>query len=103
ENGALVGYQGGVYRIAGEAPLYVSNWNAVGGPQAVTAMTSVEWATLQAVPVNGTLLGSSSGGVFEVAGGAPLYVSSWAAVGGPAAVTQVDGFDISNAGSAVTH
>ncbi len=102
--GSFVSYQGMVYRIAGGAPLYVSNWNNVGGQQPTQALTSAQWAALPAVPRNGTLIGDSANGmVYEIAGGAPLYVSNWAAIGGSRATVTVDHWDIANIGNPAAH
>jgi len=99
--GSFVSNSGYVYRIAGGAPIYVSNWAAVGGAQPTTPLTNAELAALPQYPRNGTVLDSSSVGVFVVAGGAPLYVSNWAAIGGPKAGIGTDQASIENAGGGV--
>jgi hypothetical protein len=110
-DGTLLGASGGgVFVVAGGAPLYVSDWAAIGGPQPVVHMdewdidnTANPYAHLREYPANGTLLGASGGGVFVVAGGAPLYVSNWEAIGGPQPVTRMDEWDIDNPSNPYAH
>jgi hypothetical protein len=86
---------GAIYVIAGGAPLYLSSWDAVGGPQAVTPVTDAELAALKPVPADGTVVRTSaSGAVYVVAGGAPIYVSSWDAIGGVQPFVTVDPYAI---------
>lgn len=94
---------GRVYVVAGGAPTYVSNWDAIGGPRPSVAVD--KWAVenpenphahLRRYPADGTVLAASGGGVFIVAGGAPLYLSNWAAIGGPKPYTAVDEWAIQN-------
>jgi surface antigen len=99
--GSFVGHDGFVYRIAGGAPVYVSNWAAVGGPQPVRGLTDAEFGALPRYPRNGTLLGASDGRVYVVAGGAPLYVSNWNAIGGPQPSVAIDSAAVANAGGGV--
>ena len=98
-NGSYVNYAGNVYVIAGGAPIYVSTWDAFGGPQATTALNAAQFAALPQTPTDGTFLrGSQTGQIYRIAGGAPLYVSSWGAVGGAQPVTNVDQAALDNAG-----
>jgi hypothetical protein len=103
---------GGVFIVAGGAPLYLSSYDAV--PSAKNGGVAVDqWdinnpanpaAHLNAVPANGTVLNSSGGGVFIVAGGAPLYLSSYDAV--PSAKNggvAVDQWDINNPANPAAH
>ena len=53
-NGDFVTCQGAVFRIAGGAPLHVSNWNDVGGPQKTIALTQAQFDALPQYPANGT-------------------------------------------------
>jgi hypothetical protein len=99
--GSFVSNDGFVYRIAGGAPIYVSNWSAVGGPQPSTALSDAEFAALPQYPRDGTFLNSSTGAVYRVAGGSPLFVSNWNAVGGPQPYVTVDQAAIDNAGGGV--
>ena len=97
--GSFVGHDGFVYRIAGGAPIYVSSWNAVGGSQPTTSLSDAEYAALPQYPRDGTILDGSGGRVFVSAGGAPLYVSSWSAIGGSRPGIRVDEAAIDNAGA----
>ena len=72
-----------IYRIAGGAPVIVSNWSSVGGPEptilvdpaAIThAGRAGAWSVLTAQPTDGTLVkGLATGQIYRFAGGAPLY------------------------------
>lgn len=62
------------WEIAGGAPLYVSAWSDVGGPQTVTTITPQQFSSLNGVPSNGTFIETTSGQIYETAGGAPMYV-----------------------------
>ncbi len=106
----LRAYQGGaVYRVAGQAPVYVSTWTAFGGRQPTTDVDAAalnhagsggNWDHLRRYPLDGTFLrGTSTGAVFRVAGGAPLYVPSWSAFGGEQPVVDVDYTATSRAGA----
>lgn len=94
-NGEFVTYDGAVFRIAGGAPLYVSNWADVGGPQPAIALTEAQFDALPQYPANGTAVavgnpGTGHGEGYVFAGGAPLPVVNWANVGSPKWVV-VDG------------
>ena len=99
DDGEFVSYQGAVFRIAGGAPIYVSNWAAVGGSQPARVLDSQDWAELNKYPADGTLV-SADGAVFRFAGGAPIYVSDWAAIGGPQPAVTVDRFTLEHGGGA---
>jgi murein DD-endopeptidase MepM/ murein hydrolase activator NlpD len=88
-----VGSSGPVYEIVGGAPLYVSNWAAVGGAHTVNTITQQQFESLNSVPAPGTIVNAvtSTGkeyGAFVIAGGAPLWISKWSAVGGEPANLQ---------------
>ncbi len=106
----VVGAQRGeVYRIAGGAPTYVSTWTAFGGGQPtitidVAAIDNAGaggvWNHLNYRPADGTFVtGAQRGEVYRFAGGAPLYVSTWTAFGGPQPVNAIDQAAIDNAGA----
>ena len=101
-NGTYVSYNGNGYAIAGGAPLYVSNWAAVGNPT-VTAINSTQWGDLNSVPADGTLLNFPGVGSYEVAGGAPMYVSNYAAIGSPGGGVTVDPWDLQNITNPAAH
>ncbi len=92
-----------VYRIAGGAPLYVSSWTAFGGPQPVTAVTQQQLDSLPDVPLDGTMLESTSGQLYRAAGGAALPVSNAGVLGTTAAPVLIDAWDIANAGTPLAH
>ena len=110
-NGTLItgAQSGNVYVIAGGAAVYVSTWAVLGGskPTTVVDQTAIDDAGtggvfnhLNQVPTNGTFIqGEQSGNVYVIAGGAPVYVSTWTAFGGAQPVTVVDQTSIDNAGS----
>ncbi|MEA2158546.1 MAG: hypothetical protein QOD66_926 [Solirubrobacteraceae bacterium] len=86
-----------VYRIAGGAPLYVSDLSPFGNPPVIMPISSSQFAALSQVPADRTFLTTTTGQLFRVAGGAPLAFSSWAVFGGvqQPSVT-VDQWDIDN-------
>jgi hypothetical protein len=92
-----------VYRVAGGAPLFVSDWSAFGGPQPATVITQQQFDALNPVPLGGTLLDTSSGSVYRVAGGAALPVDDIYALGGVPPAVTVDEWDTSNAGNPLAH
>ncbi|WP_188942586.1 hypothetical protein [Nakamurella endophytica] len=70
---------GGVFVLAGGAPLAVSSWGPFGTPRTARRITTAQWDRLRRIPADGTFLrAAGTGQVFRVAGGAPVYVSSWA-------------------------
>ena len=74
---------GRVFRLAGGAPLHVSSWTPFGGQQPCRSLSDAEFARLPQYPANGTFIEDAvSGAVYRIAGGAPVYVSTWSAFGG---------------------
>lgn len=112
-DGTLLGSSdGGVFIAAGGAPLYLSNWDAIGGPRPVTTIDSWDVshagvnpaAHLRPYPADGSLISSTSDGrVYVVAGGAPLYLSNWDAIGGARPATAIDQWDIDNSANPLAH
>jgi hypothetical protein len=92
-----------VYRIAGGAPMFISQWSNVGGEQPVDMITTDAFATLCPVPRDGTFLGTNTGAYYRVAGGAPLLIGDWNTFGGVQPFVGIDQWDIVNAGNPVTH
>ena len=100
-----------MYRIAGGAPLYISTWSAVGGGQ--PTVTVDQWdvdnpsdphAHLLRYPADGTFINTTQDGrVYRIAGGAPLYVSTWSAVGGTHPSVAVDEWDVDNTSDPHAH
>jgi hypothetical protein len=73
-------------------------WSA--GPQPVTTISQQQFESLRPYPADGTLISTTNDGrVYEIAGGAPLYVSNWSAIGGARSVVAVDGWDVANVGN----
>lgn len=107
-DGRFVARQGSpeVYVMAGESPVYVSTWDAFGGPRPVQVLSAAQFDALRQEPLDGTFIfGTRTGRVFSVAGGAPVYLSAWANVGGQAGkrVVGVDDWSIDNAGHPFSH
>ena len=89
-----------VYAIAGLAPLWVTSWSHVGGPQPFRVISLATFHTLRSAPLDGTFLADGTDGrVYRVVGGAPVIVTSWPAFGGRQPSVRVDDWDIANAGS----
>jgi GH25 family lysozyme M1 (1,4-beta-N-acetylmuramidase) len=102
---------GQVYRVAGGAPVYISSFApfhgppstlvTIGQPDLDRAGTSSVYLHLLGRPTDGTFLTAvESGAVFRMAGGAPVYVSSWSYFGGGQATVGVTQASINNAGAA---
>jgi hypothetical protein len=82
---------GAVYRMAGDAPIYVSSWSAVGGRRAVLELDTARWGVLRAVPRDGTLIRYGlHGPVYKTVGGAPTPTSS---TSGSAVVVDPEAID----------
>ena len=96
--GSFVSYGGTVYRIAGGAPIAVSSWNVYGGVQPTRPLSDPEFASLRAVPADGTFIGEVGGTVYRIAGGAPIAVSDWAIYGGVQPTVMIDKAAVDNAG-----
>ena len=87
-----------VYQVIGSSPLLVTAWSAIGGQRPVTFVD--DWAVLNRLkpyPDDGMYLADyATNNVYITAGGAPLQITSWAAVGGQRTVGFVDDWDITN-------
>jgi hypothetical protein len=103
-DGTFVSYLGKTYRLAGGAPVYVHSWSVYGGPQPTVQLVAAEWNALKPVPADGTFIrATTTGKVYRIAGGAPVYIPNWSAVAGPQPAVVVDRWDIQNISSALTH
>jgi len=103
-DGTFVSYEGKIYRLAGGAPIYVHSWSVYGGAQPTVALGATQWKALNPVPANGTFIrATTTGKVYRIAGGAPVYVPSFSAFGGPQPTVIVDRWDILNISNPVTH
>ena len=107
---------GRIYELIGRAPVYVSSWAAVGG---VKRYADVDHLTVSAAlaghdlatrgslsptiedeyGVLPTFVRTADGAVYSLAGGAPLYVSSWAVFSGPRPTVPIDAAAITHAGT----
>jgi len=96
---------GRVFRFAGGAPEYVSTWDSFGGSQPTIAvddyaLDNPDGASpvnhIRRYPADGTFISNTADGrVYRVAGGAPLYVSSWDNIGGAQPTTSLDPYEFS--------
>jgi len=79
---------GGVYRMAGGAPLRLNNWGAVPGCCNNVIMLNQgsidSFNHMRSVPLDGTFIGGvePGGGVYRIAGAAPIRLTNWGAVPG---------------------
>ncbi len=98
-----------VYRMAGGAPIYVSSFANVGGPHPSVQVDGLAidhagqggvWAHLRLRPADGTFVRANPA-IYRIVGGAPIYVFSWAHVGGSHPYTDIDVNAINNAGSGI--
>jgi Domain of unknown function (DUF1906) len=99
---------GAVYVIAGGAPIYVSDLALFGAVQPVLVdiwdvqNAGQPYSGLNAVPVNGTFLTTTTGLNYRVAGGAPIGVTTWKPFGGTQPSVTIDPWDISNVSNPLT-
>jgi hypothetical protein len=99
---------GAVYVIAGGAPLYVSELALFGTVQPVLVdiwdvqNAGSPYSGLNAAPVNGTFLRTTTGANYRVAGGAPIGVTTWKPFGGTQPSVMIDPWDISNVSNPLT-
>jgi Rv2525c-like, glycoside hydrolase-like domain len=99
---------GSLYRVAGGAPLLVSDPSLFSAQpvridQWDIANAGTPMAHLHPVPANGTFLTTTTGGAYRIAGGAPFAISSWALFGGVRPSVSVDQWDLANVSSAAAH
>jgi hypothetical protein len=99
---------GAVYRVAGGAPLLVSDPSLFSAqPLRIDhwdiADAGSPAAHLNVVPANGTFLTTTTGSVYRIAGGAPFAISSWAVFGGVRPSVSVDQWDLANLSSPAAH
>jgi surface antigen len=101
--------RGEVYVIAGGAPIPVVTWAGVGGTRPAMLVDQVAidraggggaYTHLASRPADGTVLHAvARDELYRVAGGAPVFVSSWANIGGVRPSVDVDQAAIDKAGS----
>ena len=72
--------QSTVYRLAGGAPIPVTDWTQFGGPKPVTLIAAPQFARFNTYPSNGTYIkDAKTGQTFRIAGGAPEAIGTDAA------------------------
>jgi hypothetical protein len=91
-NGTFVGTpDGSIYRLAGGAPIYVTNCAIYGAGGCGPVVSVPDLSLLAHYPADGTvIMGAQTGRVYRIAGGAPIYVTNWATIGGPQPSVAVD-------------
>jgi surface antigen/microcystin-dependent protein len=95
---------GAVYRVAGGAPIYVSTWSAYGGAQPTTSISFAQLNAMRPWPENNTFVHSvQDGAVYRIAGGAPIYVSTWDTYGGAQPTVAIDKWAIDHVGHTPAH
>ena len=109
-NGTLLeDASGTVYRVAGGAPLYVSNPSLFAGVKPVTidewdiANANSPASHLRSTPANGTFVTTTAGQVYRIAGGAPFAVTRWSLFGGVWPSVTIDQWDVSEASNPAAH
>jgi hypothetical protein len=99
-DGSFVQTAGVYYRMAGGAPIVVSDWAAVGGAQSATTLSQSQFDSLPDRPRDGTFLQSgATGRIWRVVKGVATYVPSWDPYGGPKPSVVVDQAALDNAGT----
>lgn len=89
-----------VYRIAGNAPIYVSSWAPFGGKQPVQKVSGTRFRLLRTHPRTGTFVKAAGAApVFRIYRGVPSHVTSWDTYGGPKPTTSVDPAALDRAGT----
>lgn len=91
------------YRVAGGAPLFVSDLTTIQYTALPTVVSEQTLAAMSAVPADTTFLVTNTGLVFRVAGGTPFPITSWSLFGGPRASVLIDSWDISNITNPASH
>ena len=85
----LLQNRGSIFVVAGGAPLFVTDWNRIGGFRPYINITDAQLRMMQRTPVDGTLVWeSTTNTTYVFAGGAPLFISNMNISGRP--VTRVD-------------
>ena len=97
-------------RLRGGAPLYVSDFNAIGGlnGRAVTAVDQAAldaggndwfpWGHARRYPADGTAVATLANN-YLIAGGTPVRVTDWAALGGAPTLVAVDQAAVDQSGN----
>ena len=91
------------YRVAGGAPLFVSDLNAIGFNAVPTVVSATTITSMNAVPVDKTFLLANTGLIFRIAGGTPFPITSWTLFGGVRRYVLIDPWDITNVADPASH
>jgi hypothetical protein len=98
-SGSFVIGAGRVWRVAGCALFYVPSWATYGGTQRITPLSAADFDAAFHPPIDGTFISSiQTGAVYRIVLSAPIYVSTWAAFGGPQPTVGLDEQDFQHAG-----
>lgn len=91
-DGSFVRARGHVWRVVGGALVWVESWIPYGGPRTTKPLPeSTMQAVITRVVRDGVFIRTiQDGRVYRMVAGMPIYVSTWAAFGGPQPVTDVD-------------
>lgn len=83
---------GAVYRMAGGAPIWVSNWSLFGGVQPYRSLSDAQFNALPKYPEPGTYISSvQTGRAYRVIEDGHLYcIGAWDDVGGVKSTVEVD-------------
>ena len=88
-DGTLLQNRGSIFVAAGGAPLFVTDWNRIGGFRPYINITDQQLRMMRRTPADGTLVWeSTTNTTYVFAGGAPLFISNMNISGRP--VTRVD-------------
>jgi hypothetical protein len=107
-NGTYLRAGSAIYRVAGGAPLYVTNWTPLGGPQRNTIVdpTAIShagqpgWTHLRWTPATGTFLQGLPGKLYyRVSNGKAVHITSWTPYGGPQPYVAITQATIDRAGT----
>ena len=87
-----------VYRVAGGAPLYVTDFAPFGGIPQISDISQAQFNGLGQRPADGTLIrGVRRGEIYRIVGGAPLYIAN-GSFPGLASAVNVDDWVIDHIG-----
>jgi hypothetical protein len=92
KEGSFVSYQGRAFRIVGGALMYISTWSVYGGPQPLKKLSKAQYDQFVYWPWDGVFVETAQDGrIYRFVGGAPVYVSTWAAYGNvPQRTVRID-------------
>ena len=81
---------GAVYKLVGGSAMWLDSWSSVGGVQAVKSIGQAAVDAMPRYPRNGTYVSSyQTSNVYQIVGGAPMKITSWASVGGEQSINAV--------------